>query len=400
MRSTYLHGACLVTHQQVQRADLHMAAGRFTDRPADQTDWRLDLAGHLIYPGFVNGHDHLPLNSVPALPQHGVFANSYAWAQAFQRHFGDAAVAAALAVDPATRFLHGALKNVVAGATTVAHHDPLPPELEDGDFPVRLLRDFGWSHSLGLGAADPDNAKVARYGPPVLPSFASTPSDWPWMVHLAEGTDAEAKAELTRLEALGCLAANTVLIHGVGLTDAQLQRVIQVGAGVVWCPSSNLQLLGATLDPRRLFTAGRLALGTDSRLTGTRDLLAELRVAAAHSDLAPRELLQLVTGMGAAVLRKDGVGGFACGQAADLVLVRDHGDDPYRQLLQIERSDLRAVVRDGRPMIADPDFAGWFSALGIDVIKIKLDDRPKLLASWLGSGAGLEPGMTREPSDE
>ena len=400
MRSTHLHGACLATHQQVRRADLRIAAGRFTDRPADETDLNLDLAGHVIYPGFVNGHDHLQLNNVPALPQSGVFANSYAWAQAFQRHFGDAAVAAALAVDPATRFRHGALKNLLSGATTVAHHDPLLLDPGVGDFPVRLLRDFGWSHSLGLGAADADHPKLARYGPPVLPSFASTPSDRPWMLHLAEGTDPGARAELTQLEAMGCLAANTVLIHGVGMSDAQVRRVIEVGAGVVWCPSSNLQLLGETLDPRRLFTAGRLALGTDSRLTGSRDLLSELRVAAEHSDLSPRELLQLVTCMGSGVLGMDGLGGLECGQAADLVLVRDRGDDPYRHLLQIERSDLRAVVRDGRPMITDPDFAGWFSALGIDAIKITLDGRPKLLASSLGSGTELEPGITRQRPNE
>src|SRR6202035_2097726 len=92
---------------------------------------------------------------------------------------------------------------------------------------------------------------------------------------------------------------NTVLIHAVGLGDADVVDILRAGAGVVWCPSSNLALLGQTISPRRLralFDAGCLALGTDSRLTGARDLLAELEVAAAHSDFSPRELLQLVTG--------------------------------------------------------------------------------------------------------
>src|SRR5262249_41594835 len=153
---------------------------------------------------------------------------------------------------------------------------------------------------LGMGEGishlpTPDSHPLPRYGPPVVMSFAATPEQRPWIVHLAEGTDAVAAAELSRLDALGCLAANTVLVHGAGLSVADVERVVAGGAAVVWCPSSNLGMLGRTLNPRRLFDAGRLALGSDSRLTGARDMLDELRVAAAHSDLAPRELLRLAT---------------------------------------------------------------------------------------------------------
>lgn len=399
MRNTNLHGACLVTHDRVYRADLHLAAAHFTDRPPDDTAWDLELSGHLIYPGFVNCHDHLQLNAVPQLPQNGVFPNSYVWVQAFQRHFEDAAIAAAVAIDPLTRFRHGGLKNLLSGATTVAHHDPLLIDRHCCDFPVRLLRDFGWSHSLGLGASDPGSLEQAAYGPQISASFAATPANRPWMVHLAEGTDALAAAELTRLESMGCLANNTVLIHGVGLTEAQMQRVIEARAGVVWCPSSNLRLLGQTLEPRRLYNAGRLALGTDSRLTGSRDLLSELRVAAEYSDLTPRELLRLVTIAGSEMLRMSDIGGLDSGQSADLVVVRDLGDDPYRQLLKTTRSDLRAVVRGGVPLIADPDFADWFSAVGINVIEIKLDGSPKLISSAHSVAIGLEPGVTSVQSD-
>jgi cytosine/adenosine deaminase-related metal-dependent hydrolase len=392
MRNTSLHGARLVTHDRVYRADLHLAAAHFIDRPSDDTAWDLDLTGHLIYPGFVNCHDHLPLNTIPPLPQDGVFPNSYAWARAFQGHFRDSAVAASLAVDRSSRFRHGALKNLLSGTTTVAHHDPLPTDDLERDFPVRLLRDFGWSHSLGLGSSDPVWSDQAPYGPPILTSFAATPTNCPWMVHLAEGTDALSASELTRLESMGCLADNTVLIHGVGLTEAQIQRVIEARAGVIWCPSSNLRLLGQTLDPRRLYDAGRLALGTDSRLTGSRDLLSELRIAAEHSDLTPRELLRLVTAAGSDMIRMADVGGLESGQSADLIVVRDHGDDPYRQLLETSRGDLRAVVRGGVPLIADPDFADWFSAVGIDVIEIKLDNSPKLISSAHSVAIELEPG--------
>jgi cytosine/adenosine deaminase-related metal-dependent hydrolase len=280
--------------------------------------------------------------------------------------------------------------------TTVQHHDPWRRTLGDPDYPVRVVREFRWSHSLGLGLAGAMAAPA--YGPPVLESFAATPPGQPWIIHLAEGTDGVAAAELSRLDALGCLSASTVLVHGVGLGTADVERIIERGAAVIWCPSSNLAILGRTLEPRRLFDAGRLALGSDSRLSGARDLLSELKIGAAHSDLTARELLQLVTSDAARVLRLPLAGGLAAGQYADLIVLRDQGGDPYRQLLQAERAQLRAVVRDGAPTIADPDFAAWFAAGGLAVLRVQLDGVAKLLArACLGSAgeavARMEAGL-------
>jgi cytosine/adenosine deaminase-related metal-dependent hydrolase len=400
---TTLINAMLVLPDQVRREPLHIAGGRVAaSRPPG--GWELDLDAHLILPGLINAHDHLHLNSIPPLPQRAPFPNSYAWIAAFQPHFADPAVAAAVAVPKELRYQQGALKNLLSGATTVAHHDPWHATLDDTGFPVGLLRAFGWSHSLGLGdggwelgsGSNPHvPPPIPRYGPPVAESFADTPREWPWIIHLAEGTDALAAAELARLDALGCLAGNTVLVHGAGLTEVDIERVIACGAAVVWCPSSNLSMLGRTLDPRRLLDAGRLALGSDSRLTGARDLLDELRVAAAHGDLTPPELLRLVTASASSILRLPSVGGLHAGQQADLLVLRDRGGDPYHALLDISRADIRAVVRAGAPALADPDFAAWFAACAIETVPATLDGRPKLLARALARPevVALEPGL-------
>ena len=231
------------------------------------------------------------------------------------------------------------------------------------------LRDWKTAHSQFSIL----NSQLPRYGPPVVESFAATPASQPWIIHLAEGTDAIAAAELSLLDQLGCLADNTVLVHGAGLTAADIERVIARDAAVIWCPSSNLSMLGRTLDPRRLFDAGRLALGSDSRLTGARDLLDELRVAAAHSDLTPRELLRLVTSDARGILRLPDVGGLDAGQRADLLILRDTGGDPYQQLIDIKRKDICAVVRGGAPLIADPGFADWFAACDVEAVQVLLD---------------------------
>lgn len=379
-----LCGAPVVSPDGVSREPLPIHAGRISaaKRPGA---YRLDLRDQLVFPGLINAHDHLQVNAIPPLQAADEFANSYEWIAAFQAHFEDPAVQAALRVPKSVRLRHGGLKNLLAGTTFVAHHDPWHPALDEKDFPVALLRDFGWSYALGGPA----------FGPPVQESHAATPHEWPWLIHLAEGTDAIARAECAQLEQMGCLAANSVLIHGAGLRSHDVERVIAVGAAVVWCPYSNLALLGQTLDPRRLCEAGRLALGTDSRLSGARDILEELRAALHRYGLNARQLLGLVTHDAARVLRLRSRGDLATGAHADLVIVADSGGDEVRNLVGIERSRIRAVVRDGRPLIADPDFAGWFEFAGVETAPVMLDGRPKLLARSLADAEviALEAGL-------
>jgi cytosine/adenosine deaminase-related metal-dependent hydrolase len=349
---------------------------------------RVDLHDHLVFPGLINAHDHLHLNALPQLVDGAPFANSYAWIDAVQARFEREDVAAALQVDKALRLRHGGLKNLLAGTTCVAHHDPWHAALDDAAFPVALLREPGWSYAPAGPA----------YGPPLRESHAATPADRPWMIHLAEGTDAVAEAELDALDALGCLGANSVLVHGVGLRAADIERIIARAAAVVWCPSSNLALLGRTLDPRRLSAAGRLALGTDSRVTGSRDLLEEWRAAAACSDLAADALLDLVTIRAADVLRLKGRGHLEPGAHADLVVVEDRGGGAAANLVGLTRSEIRAVVRAGVPRIADPDFAHWFAAAGVTTCEVVLDGRRKLIDAALADPAllALEPGLEHQ----
>ncbi|HJU08642.1 MAG TPA: amidohydrolase, partial [Rhodanobacteraceae bacterium] len=142
-----LHGAAIVAAGGVSRTPLAINAGRIASA-CDPDAWRLDLRDHLIFPGLINAHDHLHVNAVPPLPADAPFANSYEWIAAFRAHFDSAEVKTALRVPKAVRLRHGAMKNLLAGTTFVAHHDPWHPVLNDPDFPVALLRDFGWSYTL------------------------------------------------------------------------------------------------------------------------------------------------------------------------------------------------------------------------------------------------------------
>jgi len=382
--NTMLCGARTVTVDGESRAPVAIAAGKICASLPGHA-YGVDLRDHVVAPGLVNAHEHLHLNAVPPLPASAPFPNSYAWIAAFQAHFRNPAVVAALAVPKTLRLRHGALKNLLAGTTCVVHHDPWHPALDAMDFPVALLRDYGWAYALGWPA----------YGPPVWQSFDATPVDRPWMIHLAEGTDAAAHAELAQLDAMGCLASNSVLVHGVGLRERDVDRVTEASAAVVWCPTSNRNLLGQTLDPRRLQAAGRLMLGSDSRLSGARDLLGELRVVADMGFFRARETLALATADAARILRLPQGGLLAAGAPADLLIVADWGGDAARSVVGVERSQIRAVVRDGVPRVADPDFAEWFDAAGVETVPAMLDGKPKLLAKALAHPAlvEMEPGL-------
>ena len=362
----------------------------------------------VFYPALVNAHDHLHLNGLmlPALGR--TFRSSYYWIAALLPLHDSPAGAAYRSLPRSVRVWQGALKNLVAGTTTVLHHDPWQAEFDNPQFPVDVPSNYSWAHSpLLAGLVHAANAGAAthplppemRYGPSIAESFPSSASR-PWIIHAAEGTDAESLMEFHALDRAGCVTADTVLVHGVGLDAAAQDRVLQTGAHLVWCPASNLALLGKTLDPERLARAGHLSLGTDSRLSGSRDLLRELRIAARCSRLIAEELFDLVT-VNTARAARLAESRFLPG-AGDYFIATDRGGNAYAQLLELERCDIRAVVRRGKPAIADPDFAPWFADAAIDTCPVVLDGKLKLCAAallepFLAAGApdltGLDSGM-------
>jgi cytosine/adenosine deaminase-related metal-dependent hydrolase len=254
-----------------------------------------------------------------------------------------------------------------------------------GRFPIKVLNRFGYSHSLHV-----DGQRVAN-------SHHETPSDWPWMIHAAEGTDEAAQSEIAALDRLGCLTGNTVLIHGVALCPNGRQRVIDAGAGLVWCPSSNRFLFNTTADVRSFDDADRLALGSDSRLSGERDLLDELRVAHESHQLSAEGLARVVTSGAARLLRLSDAGRIATGLPADLVVLRANSSDPFASLIEATRTDVRLTMVDGVPVAGDASLAPIFTAAGVATMAARLDGTPRVVAKWIGRRVAAmklqEPGF-------
>ena len=352
-------------------------------RPGDHV---VDLDDAVVLPGLINAHDHLELNHYGRLKCRPVYGNASQWIDDMRpRLRDDPSLRRGQAFRLADRLFIGGIKNLLSGVTTVAHHNPLYPELRFR-FPVRLLRRYGWAHSLGLqhGAA----GARGESGGDVAARFRATPPEHPFLLHLAEGTDQAARDELPHLERLGCLADNAVLVHGVGFSVADWSRVVRGGAGLVWCPASNLFLLGQTAPVRQFLDAcpvskTRICLGTDSRVSGSFDLLDELRVAVDGGRVAAAEALQMVTTNPAGLLRLPDAGRIATGLKADLLVIRRLADDPAASLVAARRRDVLLVAVGGRPLVADPELGGMFAAHRSRATLVRIDGAAKLLDAGL-----------------
>lgn len=342
----------------------------------------IDLDGDQLLPGLINAHDHLELNNFSRLKWRRRYTNVRQWIEDYRPHLeSDPQVTYPKSVPLGERLLIGGLKNLLSGVTTVAHHNKLYRPLMAHGFPVRVASRYGWAHSLGVSGERTVRA-----------SYRRTPPGEPWIIHLGEGIDEEAATELSRLDALGCLRENTVIIHGVGLTARDRARMQTVGAGLVWCPSSNLFLFGKTAEVSQAIATGRVALGSDSRLTGKRDLLDELIAAREIIDLDELSMRSLVTINAARLLRLADRGELKAGAVADLAIF-----PAAASFGRARRRDIRLVVVGGQGRYGDPEFLPAFEFTGHPVASIRVDGREKLLsasiAARLRRSSISEPGL-------
>jgi cytosine/adenosine deaminase-related metal-dependent hydrolase len=313
---------------EARNATLGVEDGRIVDA-AGSFDAVIRVPDGELRPGLINAHDHLHRNHYGRLGA-PPYANAYDWGRDIQvRHCEQIATARAVPRRHALEI--GAWKNLFAGVTTVVHHDRWEPAFDD-QFPLNVVR-VRCAHSLGF-ERDPD-AWRSMSG-----SFA---------VHLAEGIDRASADEVRELDELGLLTADLMAIHVVGADADGVRRLRQARCAVVWCPTSNLFLFGATSPPALLAPGIDLMIGSDSLVSGAGTLLDELRAARALSLVADERLIDAVADTAA---RRLGLARrtLEAGASADLVVLR-------RDLLDASAADVALVVAAGVPRVVDPVLA-------------------------------------------
>lgn len=179
------------------------------------------------------------------------------------------------------------------------------------------------------------------------------------LLHLSEGVDKKAHQHFEALNLGGdawAISPALAGIHCVSLELADFQTLSKHGGAMVWSPLSNLLLYGKTADIKAAkFHGVLIGIGSDWSLTGSKNLLGELKVARLVSEaqgnvFTDRELLAMATRNAAEILKWDKVlGSIEVGKRADLLVMAGKGGDPYAKLLESNESAITLVIINGMP---------------------------------------------------
>ena len=323
-----------------------------------------DHGAGLILPGFIDAHAHYPQTAIIASWGKRLidWLNTYTFPE--EARFADPAYATAIAA----RYFDLLLSH---GTTTVASFGTIHPESVTAFFTqaqargLRVLagktcmdRDTAPAYLRDSAQSAYDDSKalitrwhgVDRLSYIITPRFSptSTPDqlhalgalwaqypDCLMQTHLSEQTDEiawvrslypTARDYLDTYEAHGLLGPNALYGHAIHLEPREIDRLAEVGAALVHCPTSNA-FIGSGLFDMGLRARVRVGLATDA---GGGSSFSMLRTMAAAYEIAqlrgqalhPAELIWLATGASAEALGlSDKIGRLAPGFEADLVVL-------------------------------------------------------------------------------
>jgi cytosine/adenosine deaminase-related metal-dependent hydrolase/ubiquinone/menaquinone biosynthesis C-methylase UbiE len=327
-----------------RRAPLDIDNGHIST--CDQIDIStLDLASYVLLPGLINAHDHLEFALFPNLGRPATkppFQSCAEWAH--EIHYAHSTVIEQhLQVPLDVRVWFGAIRNLLCGATTVCHHNPLHADFRLPDFPIHTVRNFAWAHSLAFGTD-------------LLESFHASPTDQPFILHACEGTDELSREELHILHHEHLLTERTVLVHGLACSSDEISLLNRQRSSLVLCPTSNQFLFRRTLDMVNILALHKVALGSDSPLTAAGDLLDEVHYLVTKKGLAPSTLYDMVTTQAASILHlTHGEGTLSFGARADLIAVREQaGLIPAEVIAHLTPDKVELVLLAGHVHLASP----------------------------------------------
>lgn len=338
---------------------------------------QVDLSGLLVFPGLIDGHDHLLGTYLPRVGDRRPYMNWLAWDNDLK---SSPIYAERQHIESSDLYLMGGFRHLISGVTSVQDHIPhFVRDIFGKETPIRLLKEYAMAHSVGsmaLGWGDGielEHQKAVKEG-------------LPFITHCSEGFDDETLASVSVLNGKGAISEHSVLIHGIAFSDDDIELLAKNKSNVVWCPVSNLFMFEKTARVKELIDAGvNVVLGTDSPMSGSVNVFEEMFIAKNYyyqhygEPLDDRLLVEMLTTNAAKAMFRPDLGTIEEETTADLLVIEGDARSPYRSLTSMSFADIMLVVIDGIPRYADKSFIPLFEALELDYQKIKVAGAQKII---------------------
>lgn len=365
-----------------------------------QADRRIDATGHAVLPGLINCHTHAPMTLFRGLADdlplevwlHEHIWPAEAWAVKPEMVYWGTLLAAAEMIrggttlftdmyffeDDIGRAAKKAGIRAVLGEALVDFPSPNSKTPDEGlaytehllekwqdDQLVRVSVQPHAPFSTSADIVTRSKALADRYGAILLTHVAETANE------VREFQANNGRTPPAYLDELGVLDRNTVLAHGVHLSDADIDILAGRSTGIAHCPQSNFKLAsGAARLPQLLAAGVRMGLGTDGAASNNDlNMWGEISSAAMVHKLVNNDptaanaptVISLATRGGADILGLgDRLGSLEAGKRADLILIDLEQPhlvplyDIYSHLAYaVDRGDVTTVVIEGRVVMED-----------------------------------------------
>ena len=361
---------------------------------------RIDASGRLIMPGLINAHTHAPMTLFRGIADDlplETWLHKYIWpAEAkwlspdfvrlgtqlaaaemirsgtvlfcdmyfFEDHIAEACKEAGLRVVIGEALVDFPTANCKTPEEQLKYTEYLLSEWENDSLVIPSVQPHS-PYAASSELMQQAKALADEYDAPYLLHVSETQSE------MRESIKRYGRTPVGRLADLGVLGPNTVAIHGVQLTEEDIELLVQYQAGVAHCPESQLKLAsGFTPVPKLLEAGVKVGLGTDGaasnndlNMFGEMGTAAKLhKVMAGDPTVVPaRQALSMATLEAARVLGlEDRLGSLEGGKRGDIIVLDldvPHMVPVYditsHLVYAAHSSDVRTVIIDGCVVMRD-----------------------------------------------
>ena len=339
-------------------------------RPADPTMKVVDTSD-LIFPGFIDLHNHPMYAVFPRWKPKRRFANRYEWRRDPEYTKLVGGPGHELQSDEST-FCdvaeYAEVQALLGGTTAITGISPRKANPPVPSCVNGLVRNLDWYSGLYAPGQSERESNLLGITPGDLDPHVEEDTrnrlrnfDLDLVtIHVAEGSpsDPESSGEFTSVWTHALLQPRVAIIHGTALGSPQFHQMRLAGVGLIWSPRSNLELYGTTTDVLAAFRAGvTIALAPDWAVTGSLNTLGEISYANNYSQakldglFSPKQLFEMATAVPAMLAGVEGrIGSLQPGMEADFFVVHRKVVSPYESLANASPQDVQLVVIAGTPI--------------------------------------------------